>query len=477
MRKGIELFRGNPNRGLYKSRSLLHPAHPLIAILCSSPYPVKKMYQGFPTSRFLAFACILSSALAENRKYELKLTNEFIQPDGFNRSAVLSNRQFPAPLISLHKHDQLQVNVVNRLTDISMAQGTSIHWHGLFQHKAASQDGVAWVTQCPISPGEDFQYNFNVGEQTGTYWYHSHIATQYCDGLRLHLPSPLGFQAFENPQSTVINGLGRLPHGPKSPLAVVGVNFGLRYRFRAINTACISSFNFSIDHHKLIVIEADGVETHPVEADVVSIFPGQRLSVVVQANQKIDNYWIRAVPDFVGILPNNETGVDAAILRYRGSKLVEPRTVQENTRLLREQDLVPLISANLGSRTPDVSITLNIGADFEHNLFLINDKVYTPPPIPVLLQIMNGSVEPFSIMPTGSVIVLPRNKLIAVTVPGGSVFAPHAFHLHGHAFEVIRSADSTTMNTKNPPIRDVASSAHGMIFGSEGVVVPHRDSD
>ena len=27
-------------------------------------------------------------------------------------------------------------------------------------------------------------YNFSVPDQSGTYWYHSHLSTQYCDGLR-----------------------------------------------------------------------------------------------------------------------------------------------------------------------------------------------------------------------------------------------------------------------------------------------------
>ncbi|KAF9459992.1 laccase [Collybia nuda] len=450
--------------------------------------------------QLLVAAYLLTSASAANRKYELKVTNEFIHPDGFNRRfvpagtklivySVLANRIFPAPLITASKNDRLQVKVINRLTDTSMAQGTSIHWHGIFQHKTASQDGVSWVTQCPISPGEEFQYDFNVGEQAGTFWYHSHITTQYCDGLRgpliiydkhdphgwlydiddentvitlgdwLHKPSPLGRQTLENPESTVINGLGRFPNGPKSPLAVVGVRSGRRYRFRVINTACISSFTFSIDHHKLTVIEADGIETHPVTVDTFEVFPGQRISAVVHATQREDNYWIRAVPNFFGINTdnNNKTGINAAIFRYQGARNIEPTTSQIGTEILREQDLTPLVSQNLGFQKPDISLVLNIRLDLEKDVFLINDNQYIPPPIPVLLQIMNGSVDPLSIMPNNSVITLPRNKLISVTVPGGSDVAPHPFHLHGHTFEVIRSAGSNVTNLRNPPIRDVVN--------------------
>jgi len=35
-----------------------------------------------------------------------------------------------------------------------------------------------------IAPGTCFTYHVNIGEQTGTYWIHSHIIGQYPNGLR-----------------------------------------------------------------------------------------------------------------------------------------------------------------------------------------------------------------------------------------------------------------------------------------------------
>lgn len=58
------------------------------------------------------------------------------------------------------------------------------HWHGIFQHHTNSFDGAAFVTQCPIVSGDSFLYKFNVENQSGTFWYHSHFNLQYCDGLR-----------------------------------------------------------------------------------------------------------------------------------------------------------------------------------------------------------------------------------------------------------------------------------------------------
>lgn len=58
------------------------------------------------------------------------------------------------------------------------------HWHGIAQHNQNQMDGAAYVTQCPIAPGNSFLYNFSAEDQVGTFWYHSHYGAQYCDGLR-----------------------------------------------------------------------------------------------------------------------------------------------------------------------------------------------------------------------------------------------------------------------------------------------------
>ena len=49
------------------------------------------------------------------------------------------------------------------LTSVTTAQ----HWHGLFQHTTNWADGPAWVTQCPITTGNSFLYDFRVPDQAG----------------------------------------------------------------------------------------------------------------------------------------------------------------------------------------------------------------------------------------------------------------------------------------------------------------------
>ena len=37
-------------------------------------------------------------------------------------------------------------------------------------------DGPAYITQCPIQPGESFTYRFTITGQEGTMWWHSHVS-------------------------------------------------------------------------------------------------------------------------------------------------------------------------------------------------------------------------------------------------------------------------------------------------------------
>ncbi|TFK31867.1 laccase-2 [Crucibulum laeve] len=412
----------------------------------------------------------------------VNIANANIAPDGFTRSAVLAGGTFPGPVISGNKGANFRLNVVNSLTDITMHKTTSIHWHGLFQAGTNWADGPAFVTQCPIASGDSFLYDFDVPDQAGTFWYHSHLSTQYCDGLRgafvVYDPNDPHKDLYDydddavspqegpipTPDSTLINGLGRYVLGPASPLAVVNVVSSKRYRFRLVSVSCDPNFTFSIDGHTLSVIEVDGVNHHPITVDSIQIFAGQRYSFVLTANQTVSNYWIRANPSIgtQGYLG----GLNSAILRYSGAPVANPTTLGGiSLNPLRETDLHPL------SNTPAPGAPNINGADVDINLaiafnpltfdFTVNGVSFVPPTVPVLLQILSGTTSPSALLPAGSVYSLPANKVIQLTIPAGVtstlVGSPHPFHLHGHTFHVIRSAGSLVYNYVNPVIRDVVS--------------------
>lgn len=113
------------------------------------------------------------------RDYVFNITRELAAPDGFQKSMILVNGQSPGPLIEANTGDVIRVIVNNKMPEAS----TTIHWHGIDQRNTVWMDGVHGVTQCGIPPGESFTYEFNVTDQRGTFWYHSHSSVQYTDGL------------------------------------------------------------------------------------------------------------------------------------------------------------------------------------------------------------------------------------------------------------------------------------------------------
>ncbi|KAI0051892.1 multicopper oxidase [Auriscalpium vulgare] len=446
---------------------LTHPEYRSLALLSVSLTPV-------------AYAAIGPIA-------DLHIVNQVIAPDGYSRATVLAGGTFPGPLITGFKGDTFLLNVKDDLTDDTMDLATSIHWHGLFQKTTNYADGPSFVTQCPIVPTNSFQYNFKAPDQAGTFWYHSHFKNQYCDGLRgafvVYDPlDPNGVLYDIDDESTVItladwyhylstnappvpqiatgliNGKGRYSGGPTNvPLSVINVVQGLRYRFRVVSISCDAGFTFSIDQHKLTVIEADGQNTKPLLVDNVLVLAGQRYSVVMKADQPIANYWIRSVP------PGQTTdgGQNSAILRYLLAPDSDPTSTSTLSLPLVETNLHPLTSSPVpGSPTPggaDININLDIAFSFTTFEFEVNGTPFHPPNVPALLQILSGTSSVTDLLPSGSYYALEAGKSVEITMPGGAIGGPHPIHLHGHAFHVVRSAGNSTYNFDDPVIRDVVS--------------------
>ncbi|KAI0027662.1 laccase [Vararia minispora EC-137] len=448
----------------------------------------------------LALSLVLSAhtSLAATVSTTLTISNADITPDGFTRPAVLVNGVFPGPTIFGNKSDNFQITVQNGLSNADMAVVTAVHWHGIEprrvsdsnSHSANWADGVADVTQCPIIPGNSFLYTFESVDQAGTFWYHSHYSTQYCDGLRgvfiIYDPNDPQKSLYDvddestiitlsdwyhylakdtpripEPNSTLINGVGRynngLNEGPLVPLAVVGVQQGIRYRFRVVATSCDTNFMFSIDSHNLTIIEVDGNSVQPHTVNQIQILAAQRYSVVVNANQPVANYWIRAIrsENNATIVQTINGGMNAAIFRYSGAPNAEPTAAPDFTyNLLNEADLTPLES----TPPPAADGVFNLNVTYNpDNLgtYFVNGVTFQSPPVPVLLQIMSGA-NASDLLPQGSVYTVQRNKAYDIVVPAGAAGGPHPLHLHGHSFWVIGSAGQPE-NEVNPVIRDTVS--------------------
>ncbi|MFN8619518.1 MAG: multicopper oxidase domain-containing protein [Chloroflexota bacterium] len=77
------------------------------------------------------------------------------------------NGTWPGPLLRVTQGDKVRANFKNNLPET-----TAVHFHGV-EFLDWYQDGVPFVTQNPIKPGETYTYEF-VAPNAGSMMYHSH---------------------------------------------------------------------------------------------------------------------------------------------------------------------------------------------------------------------------------------------------------------------------------------------------------------
>ncbi|KAI1506049.1 multicopper oxidase-domain-containing protein [Biscogniauxia marginata] len=271
------------------------------------------------------------------RRYEFNISRGMIAPDGYEKSVILVNGQYPGPLIEANWGDYIEVKVNNHIED-GPAEGTAIHWHGFHQTGTPWMDGVPGVSQCPIAPGKSFTYKFRA-EVYGTSWYHSHYSAQYSGGLYgpivVHGPSNVKYDIDIGPvlvndwwhedyftivkevmspnfngqtfsDNNLINGrmnfdCSTVDAGDTASctdnagLSKFRFQSGKAHRLRFINSGSEGTQRISIDGHNMTVIANDFVEVQPYDTQVVTLGIGQRVDVVVHAHDDPKSVvWLRA---------------------------------------------------------------------------------------------------------------------------------------------------------------------------------------
>jgi FtsP/CotA-like multicopper oxidase with cupredoxin domain len=102
--------------------------------------------------------------------FELVAARSSVDVGAYRFAGLGFNRQSPGPELRVRQGDGVEVRLVNQ----DVAQGVSIHWHGVAVPNP--QDGVPGVTQDAVWPGQSFTYRFTA-EHAGTFMYHSHQVT------------------------------------------------------------------------------------------------------------------------------------------------------------------------------------------------------------------------------------------------------------------------------------------------------------
>ncbi|MFK8024389.1 MAG: multicopper oxidase domain-containing protein [Ilumatobacter sp.] len=207
------------------------------------------------------------------------------------------NGQIPGPWIAVDVGDNVQVELTN-LTPM----GTDIHFHGI--HTPNDQDGVSPYTQDPISVGETFTYEF-VAEDPGIGMYHAHLHSQVSviNGMFAPFtigenPLPLGETisgvtipadlelAFEDPM--VVNDAGTIGltlNGKSFPgTAPYVMDEGEWGVFHYFNEG-LTAHPMHLHQFPQLVYAKDGIPLdQPYWADTINVAPGERYSVLFQAD-------------------------------------------------------------------------------------------------------------------------------------------------------------------------------------------------
>ncbi|KAL2249299.1 UNVERIFIED_CONTAM: Monocopper oxidase-like protein SKS1 [Sesamum indicum] len=108
-------------------------------------------------------------------EWHVKIDNT-IKPVSVNQPVITINDLFPGPLINATTNDNVHVNVYN-----DMDEPLLMTWNGIQQRLNSWQDGVSG-TNCPIRPGTNWTYVFQLKDQIGGFHYFPTINFQRAGG-------------------------------------------------------------------------------------------------------------------------------------------------------------------------------------------------------------------------------------------------------------------------------------------------------
>ena len=209
------------------------------------------------------------------------------------------NGQVPGPTLRIKLGETLRVRFTNQLP-----QETTIHWHGVRLPNA--MDGVPYITQQPVQPGETFVYEFTP-KDAGTFWFHPHVraSEQVERGLYGVLvvedpkPAPYSRDIVWVLDDWLLDGSGQIApqFNTRHDLAMDGrwgnaitinaltntvlkVHPGERLRLRLLNSANGRVFTPDFGGLDAKIIAVDGLYLRaPIPARGFELAPGNRLDI------------------------------------------------------------------------------------------------------------------------------------------------------------------------------------------------------
>ncbi|KAE8695576.1 Laccase-10 [Hibiscus syriacus] len=391
-----------------------------------------------------------------------------------SKAILTVNGKFPGPTLYAREGDNVLVRVTNHVQ-----YNVTIHWHGVRQLRTGWSDGPAYITQCPIQPGQNFVYNFTLTGQRGTLLWHAHISwlRTTMHGAIVILPKkgvPYPFPKPDKEKGMVeadteavvnqamqtglppnisdahtINGHpGPVPNCSSDDAYTLHVETGKTYLLRVVNAAVNDELFFKIAYHNLTVVEVDAAYTKPYNTDTLFLGPGQTTTALLKADKGVGKYLIAISPFMDTIVAvDNVTGV--GYLRYNRTLALTPTTLVS----IPSVNATPVTSVfsdslrSLNSKEYPANVPLTV----DHSLFFTIGVGINP-----CTTCINGSRAVASInnisflMPTTALLQahyygrngvyrLAYNSTVQLVIQGNNIVAPesHPTHLHGFNFFVV----------------------------------------
>jgi manganese oxidase len=202
------------------------------------------------------------------------------------------NKIWPGPQLRVTEGDTVQAVFTNNLKET-----TGVHFHGV-EFEDFFQDGVPFVTQKPIAPGETFTYEFTATPH-GSMMYHSHhnATDQVGRGLLAAFivdpkdPAETYAKKFGVTQeytwisNDTVGGFTINGHGFPAVVPIVAAK-GEKVLVRFMNEG-IMMHPWHLHGYRMRVVARDGARLGTAEffADTLGVNPGERYDVIVDVDR------------------------------------------------------------------------------------------------------------------------------------------------------------------------------------------------
>ena len=353
------------------------------------------------------------------------------------------------PVIRIQLGDRLDALLENRLPREN--EHATIHWHGI--RLPNDQDGVPFLIQRPVAPGEDYRYGFQPPD-TGTFFFHTHCNTaeQLGRGLAGILivegdttepyaadeivwlrdwridAEARSFSSFLTKKGASKAGtFGNIRSANGESGGEIRLPASADCRLRIINGDPTRVMDIAVDGAEAAVVAIDGVAVSPFPLTTWLLAPAMRVDLVVRSPQegglaRIVDARPEEPVSLVKLIGTGPTKTKAPFdpKPLRAGRIPDPE--------LAGAERMAFVFASAGQAGAVAAI--DPLAPFQGSICLASDEFWT----------INDTAWPgrdhAKIPPP--LARLERGRSYRFTLVNGSKVV-HPIHVHGHTFKVLRS--------------------------------------